>query len=353
MRRVGEDIMKVKVNYEVAEKINSIIINDQYKDWHDFEREIDVLENTPGIELMIDFYKSFDFSTYKEVLFAALNKSAKVFEDDFINSQYHLLTRIIDNKSKLQSKLNLIKQYDFSTLEKRLKEKLPPNTELDIEIYFVLDGINGGSIVGDGKMMINTMFWPSMEANLDLIEGILLHEYHHLGLLKWINKYDKKFDEYSDGIGMAKHLMISILSEGAATYFYNDGDDLFPLIMESHGEAMATQYRESMLNRDVNASSFISKLEGDLLIMIDEKEDYSKLQELRSSYSYSDDTEPLDKSIGYHMCSKVDQSKGLESLIDCFELPNKFFETYNESVQDLEEYKFTDDFMKKWAQVMA
>ena len=117
--------------------------------------------------------------------------------------------------------------YDFLSLEKRLDNKLPDGTNIDVEIYFVFDGVNGGSIVDSNKMLLNTMFWPSSEKHLDLIEGILLHEYHHIGLIHWLEKYDNNFKKYSDGTSFAKYLMLSIMSEGAATYFFNDGDDIY------------------------------------------------------------------------------------------------------------------------------
>lgn len=345
--------MNVTVNYEVANKIVDIIENNQFIEWHEFEREMDSIKDSQGIKLMIDFYKAFDYDTYLKVLYAALNNKDEDFGNDFLNTQHVFLKRIMEDRHRLKSKIQLIRSYDFSALEKRLAEKLPKNTELDIDIFFVLDGMNGGSIVGGSQMMINTMFWPSDEKNLKLIEGILLHEYHHLGLLKWFNQYDKDFNNYSDGTGMAKNLMLSLLSEGAATYFYNDGDDLYPLIKESHGEEMATQYRDSILSRSMNIEDDVKTLERDLFSMINASKEYELLKDIRTNYSVSSSTEPLDKSIGYHMCSTIDGVLGTEALIRCFENPVSFFETYNTAVVDKINLKFTDDFISKWTLLMS
>lgn len=59
--------MKVKINYEVAEKIVSIIHNNQYR----------------------------------EVLFKTLNKIESELDDDFSNMLYLLLARIIYEKNNL------------------------------------------------------------------------------------------------------------------------------------------------------------------------------------------------------------------------------------------------------------
>ena len=133
---------------------------------------MDKIKDAAGMKLMIDFYKAFDFKTYKEVLFHALNNLEYKTEDQFLKTQHHHLNSIIDHKEKLRSKLKLIRNYDYNSIKEKLQDKLPQGTDLDIEIFFVLDGMNGASFVGLNQMMINTMFWPSEKKNLELIEGI-------------------------------------------------------------------------------------------------------------------------------------------------------------------------------------
>jgi len=340
--------MNVKTNYEVAEKIVSIIRNDKYQNWIEFEAEMNKIENSEATKLMIDFYGSFDFSLYKEILYKALNKSSFESDDDFLNMLYSLLSRIIDEKDNLIKKLESIKRYDFTVLERKLKEKLPDDTDLDIEIYFVLDGINAGSIVGKNKMMLNALVWPSSEENINIVEGLLLHEYHHLGLLKWIRKYDESFDKYTDGKGMARYLIFSILSEGSATYFFNEGDDLYPLILESHGVDMANQYKESTSNRAGNIKTNIDILEKDLQSLINFDGDIEEMGEIADKYFFANQTEPLDKAIGHHMCSNIIEKLGLDAMINCFVKPDKFIETYNKSLQDKDPCKISIDLDNLW-----
>jgi hypothetical protein len=314
--------MKVQINYEVAEAIMTLIENNQYQKWSVFESEMDKIKDSEGIKLMIDFYKAFDFKTYKEVVFHALNHLEYKTEDQFLKTQHHHLKGIRDHKEKLKSKLNLIRNYDYTSLKEKLQDKLPQVTELDIEIFFVLDGMNGASIVGLNQMMINTMFWPSEEKNLELIEGILLHEYHHLGVLYWMGKHEKNFGEITKGADLAENLMMALMSEGAATYFFNDGHDLYPLILESHGEEMASAYRTSMESRGENIEKYLNNLEKDLIYMFKDSEDLDSLRTLKNKYTFNSTGEPLDKSIGYHMCSLIEDQLGLEKLVACIKDPD-------------------------------
>ncbi len=340
--------MNIQVNYEVASTIMNIIEKDLYKEWTTFESEIDKVESSEGIKLMIDFYNSFDFSTYKTILFHALNELGYETEDGFLRALYEHLKRIIALKEKLSEKLKLIKTYDYESLREKLANRLPKGTELDIEIFFVLDGINGGSIVGDNKMMLNTMFWPSSLEKMELIEGILLHEYHHLGLLHWIKKNNERFDNHLNGKDVAKYLMIAIMSEGAATYFYNYGDDIYPLIVESHGEEVASAYRDSMLDRGDNLVKYIGELEADLNYLMEFDGKIDELKTLKSKYTYNDTGEPLDKSIGYHMCSVIETNLGTQELIECFENPDMFLQRYHEACDIDGELRFNNDFVNKW-----
>lgn len=345
--------MNIKVNYEVAEAIIDIIENDLYKKWAIFESKMEMIKDAQGIKLMIDFYNAFDFDTYKKVLYHALNELEYDTENELIESLYEHLKRIIIHKEKLSLKLSLIKKYNYESIKNELEEKLPKETDLNIEIFFVLDGINGGSIVGNNKMMLNTMFWPSSEEHLKLIEGVLLHEYHHIGLRHWIEKYDKNFGSYSSGLEVAKYLMISIMSEGAATYFFNDGDDLYPLVVESHGEEVASAYRESMKKRGNNLQEYFSEVEKDLKYMLKFKGNTDELKTLIEKYTYNNMGEPLDKSIGYHMCAVIEDKLGLKKLIGCFENPDLFLPRYQEACNRGDELKFKDHFMNKWTEYIS
>jgi len=345
--------MKVKVYDEVAKVIFNIIDKDLFKDRVVFKAEMNKIRESKGIKLMLDFYKAFDFETYEEVLYISLNDSDYDTENETLKMMNANLRRIVKDNYSVKAKMSSIKTYDFSTLEKRLVDKLPEGTEVDVEIYFVFDGINGGSIVENNKMLLNTMLWPSNEENLHLIEGILLHEYHHIGLLHWLNKYDKNFNDYSDSAGLAKYLMLSIMSEGAATYFYNDGDDIYPLVVESHGEETAFSIREAMRNRGSNIENYMNELELDLIDILNYQENINELRPLINKYTFSSTGEPLDKSVGYHMCSVIEEELGLESLIECFKNPNDFVFKYNDALKENDKLGFSEAFIRAWTSLVS
>ncbi|MBI9011607.1 MAG: hypothetical protein JEZ08_05195 [Clostridiales bacterium] len=339
--------MNITVDFEVAEKIIDLINEKKYIDDATYEDEMSKIEKLEGMQKMLNYYKgSFDFSTYKELLFKALNNFEYVSEDESLNAVYTYLKKVIEDTERLNNKLRLMRDYDFNKFEKKLVEKLPKNTNVDVDIFFAFDALNGGTIINDKTMMLNTMFWPSKEENLKLIEGILLHEYHHIGFFYWMRKFDRDFDKYSDANGMVRYLIISILGEGAATYFYNDGDDMYPLVLESHGEALAESTRSAMGNRGNNVAEYIRDLEKDIRYIMSSEDDIKELKSFVNKYFYSSNGEPLDKSIGYHMCETIDQELGLEKLIECFEKPNIFLNRYNHASGKNSEFKVAEDIVE-------
>jgi hypothetical protein len=205
---------------------------------------------------------------------------------------------------------------------------------MDVDIFFAFDALNGGTIINDNTMMLNTMFWPSKETYLPVIEGILLHEYHHIGLFYWMRKYDENFDKYDDSKGLLRYLIISIIGEGAATYFYNDGDDMYPLIIESHGQEVAEATRSAMANRGNNMSLYMKNLDKDYKYIMTSSDELNEKKSFINKYLYASGGEPLDKSIGYHMCQAIEEKFGLNKLIECFENPDLFLSIYNDSLSE-------------------
>jgi|LGVF01.2.fsa_nt_gb predicted transcriptional regulator len=339
--------MLITVNYEVVEKIINIINMGNHTDYDQFIDGMQEVNELTGMTKMLDYYKNiYDYKQYCDILYKALNQIEFTTADEQLEQIYINLRRITHNTARLNNKLKLIKEYDFNKLEDKLVKKLPKGTNMDVDIFFTFDALNGGTIIGNNTMMLNVMFWPSEDKYLDLIEGILLHEYHHIGLKYWVDKSHGDIHSYDDKFGLIRLLMLSILGEGAATYFYNDGDDIYPLAVESHGEEMANAIRDSMANRGDHIKRYLSDLEDDIHYINSFDGSISELNSIRNKYTYSSTSEPLDKSIGYHMCEQIDKNLGTRKLIECFNKPELFVHHYNEALNNEKSLRLSDQFIK-------
>lgn len=130
---------------------------------------------------MLQFYDGlFTNEIYKDILYLALNNQTYNSDNAMLMMLYENLKRI--NLIVLKKKLLSIKFYNFESMLHRLETTLPIGTDIELNLFFVFDGINAASIFGEDTILINTMFWPSELENEKLVEDVLLHEYHHIGI---------------------------------------------------------------------------------------------------------------------------------------------------------------------------
>ena len=340
--------MRVKVDYSLVKDFVEFFDIGDFTE-QSFQQLVTQFESNTAFNIMLAFYDGvFSKEQYLDILYKAICNIGYETDNPSLQLLYKNLCKL-RNIDLLRNKLVLIERYEFSKMEEKLLETLPVKTEININIYFTLDGINGGSIYGNNDMLLNAMFFPSNQKDLYLIEGILLHEYHHIGFKYWLSKSPQfKLTGIDKGIDIARYLSIAILSEGAATYLFNHSHDLYPLVVESHGEDYALKYRQSMDNRQLNIGTLIRELEQDILKALNYAEKDDEIKKLINKYCFdSNGFEPRDKAIGYHMCNVIDNTLGREQLIKCFENPILFFNYYNKGEKNCE-LSFTSDFMNKW-----
>lgn len=329
--------MTVTVDTSVAEKLLQLIEQGDYQEQNKFYESLEQMKSMKGIQHMLDFYRDvFQYDTYKEILFKALNHLDYQTEDESLQMMYDQFVRLSDNLDLVRQKIALIKQFDFNGVFAELEETLPNNTDIQVEIYFIFDGINGGSIVGSHTMLLNTMFWPSQAEYLSIIKDVLLHEYHHLGFKYWLNQTGFT-DELicKDSEHMLMHFTVDILGEGAATYFFTNSDNLYPLVYESHGPAFAETFKESVTHRHEDIDPLLLQWNKDLAAVAKGMVTADDFKKLISRYSFDiSGKEPIDKSIGYHICKTIDQNLGRQVLIECIKTPQKVFGYYNQAKQE-------------------
>ena len=103
-----------------------------------------------------------------------------------------------------------------------------------------------------------------------------------------------------------------------------------------------------MEKRGENIEKYISDLEVDLIHMLKDSEDMDSLRTLKNKYTFNSTGEPLDKSIGYHMCSIIEDQLGLEKLVACIKDPDQFIFTYQQASSLVTSQKFSEDFINTW-----
>lgn len=325
--------MKIKVDYTVAEAIVDLIETEKYKDQIVFDKVMFNLENNEGMKQMLKFYQyTYDYETYKKVLFLALNRIPLEPEDEGFGMLYDLLKLINTDLIKLKNKLALIKSFDFKSIVESLNDTLPYGTELEIDLYFVFDGINGASIVGDHVMLVNTMLWPSDAKYLSVIKDVLSHEYHHIGMKYWLSKRKQYENVYESQESFYDYFISSLVGEGLATLYFTSGDHLYPLALESHGEAIAENFKRSVNDRQTDIETLLSVLEQDLIGVLSNEMHIDHLETLYSKYSYDPSgNEPLNKTIGYYMCQSVKKHLGRNAIFKVVKNPLLIFEYYNQT----------------------
>lgn len=325
--------MRINVDYTVADAIVELIESEKYKDPLAFDNVMLELSNNKGMQQMLNFYQhTYDYETYKKVLFLALNHMPLEPEDEGLSMLYNLLKLINTDVIKLKNKLLLIKAFDFECIAESLNETLPDETELEIDLYFVFDGINGASIVGDHVMLVNTMLWPSDAKYLPVIRDVLSHEYHHIGMKYWLSKRKQFESVFESTQSFMAYFISSLVGEGLATLYFTSGDNLYPLALESHGEAIAENFKRSVNDRQTDSEALLKLFEQDLSDILSNEMNEEHLETLFSKYSYDPSgNEPLNKTIGYHMCQSVEKHLGRNAIFDVIKNPMLIFDYYNQA----------------------
>lgn len=346
--------MKVTVDLSMAETVYEFITVGQLDNTQLFTDLIETLSNMESFQKMLKFYDGiFDKDQYAEILYLALNGLDYETQDESLHTLYVNLKRI-SNIDLVRCKLDLIRAYDYETISTKLAQTLPEEVDLDVNIIFLFDGINGGSILGENDMLLNVMFWPSDISKLNLIEGILLHEYHHIGIKNILRNESYLTSKNKDSSEIAKNLLARIMSEGAATYLFNEGQDLYPLVLESHGQEYATMYLESMNLRSIQLPDLIKAYEIDLHSTLSNVARKESNDALISKYCYNTEgLEPRDKAIGYHMCKVINDEFGRRALIQCLKNPIEFLRAYS-TVNNIEaELRYSNEFVSQYSDIFS
>lgn len=321
------------IDFSFVEIINHYIETQDQKSSENFNAMFEELEELSVYRKMINFYDfAFSESEYKDALKAVLLAEPFESPNEMANMLFANLSRIT-NSELINQKVEVFRHYDFDKLNNHLENSLPGKCDSEMQIYLVYDGINGGSIIGDHQMMINFMLWPSNPKFLDAMESILLHEAHHLGM---IELYTKSGLYQSDAIekNVVQRLIIAIVTEGIATYLFNQNGSLGDLIVDSHGLEYANLYRESENIKAHEIRKMIKQLNLDLNRIREAKQYADQAKYLETYCCNFEGGQPLDKAIGVYICKTIDEQLGREQMIALLTDPRSFIQAYNELVEE-------------------
>ncbi|WP_040212130.1 DUF5700 domain-containing putative Zn-dependent protease, partial [Clostridium polynesiense] len=184
--------MRINVSKSAAEGLTEILRNLVNGGNVDKDSIMNFLRNDNGCKAQFKFYdKNFTIEEYTDAFIKSAKNEKYKTDNDILARMNNALMRISKNMDLLEKKINNIKEYDFKILESKLKDTLPEDTQFDFNIFFCLDGNNAGSIVDKNTMCLDALFWASDKNKEEQVEGIILHEFHHIGCLYWLNKNEK------------------------------------------------------------------------------------------------------------------------------------------------------------------
>lgn len=341
--------MRVKVSTTAANELKDILKDLVNGVNLDKEYIIDFLKRDEGCLTQFKFYGTLiTMEDYADVLIASAKNELLNKDNEILTKMNLALMRISKNIDLLSKKVSNINKYNFSNLEGNLNNTLPINTELECNIIFCLDGYNPGSIVDNNTMCLDALFWPSDSDKEENIEDVVLHEFHHIGCLYWLNKNEKRkmLIDKNDNKALAISLIEHIMGEGAAVYFFNKSEDIAELVHEAYGMSLGKAYLDSWNNIE-------EKLEGlnDLLIRLftEDESENDNLKKVVQGYSFMQGNEEAkDKVIGKYMCSIIDNSLGHDKLLECFKEPQKLLNYYNEACLKEDKIGLDNDLLRLW-----
>jgi hypothetical protein len=345
--------MQINVSLSSAEEMTKILT--KFSKGINIKREeiMNFLNQDEGCRMQFKFYEDeIDKDDYVDMLYAVVKESRYETENFILKRMYEALKNIYSNLELLYKKLDNVKCFNLKGFEDRLVSTLPLDTKLKLNIFFCLDGYNGGSIVDDNTMCLDVLFWPSKKELEKNIEGVVLHEFHHIGFLYWLKKNVRRNElvKNKDKISLAINLVEGILSEGAAVYFFNKDQDLYELLLEGYGEELAKGFKGGYLESWNNLDEKISDFNNIMLQLLDGTADnYNLLDDATEKYFYmTKDEEALNKVIGKYMCSVIEEVLGRQALIDSFINLQNFLNYYNDACEKSAKQGLDKDMLYKW-----
>lgn len=270
-----------------------------------------------------------------------------------LSNVFRKYNMILENIDLLNVNLSFAQKIDFSLVEKLVTGCLPPETEIKVKIYFLIDGYNGGTIIDQHNY--TQCIW-TLDPKYFECCGIygLVHELHHIGSLYWHNKDElrKELISKNNHVSLAVKLVRSVLDEGSAVFYADnqvDRDIMYEVASKQIGRNQFDHILTAYKIAKSNVSQRIEEFDKLLQELIDGVGKYDICKNKVRSYGFMQGIKPaLNKLIGEEMVGSIDKVFGKEKMFDCLINLKKFLFIYNEAARKLNKVEFSEELLAKW-----
>lgn len=343
--------MKIYTTYDGAIKMVNILRSIHNKDLIKVEDIDNILETTEAYKIWLNALGSLiSKQEYLLVWNSIINENQY---NGKLKGIYKRIALALDNINILEENLAFAKKIDYSEINKLVSEYLPEGTDMKLSLHYIIDGFNGGTIIGmDNYTQCITMLYPNYFSSFGIYG--MAHEFHHIGYRFWRSK-DKKRKELinrDDSISLAVRLIGSILEEGSAVYFFdnqidenvkkNVGSEL--LGIEQYEKVTVAYNQEKLIVADK-----IVELDSLLRHLIKGNVEVATLRKKVSEYTFMQGVKPsLDKLIGEEMVKTIDEVYGKERVMKCIVNLRVFLNCYNKAAAYLNKTQFSQELIDLW-----
>ena len=343
--------MKINANCDGAKKMTNIFTSLSNRELVKVEDINNILETTEAYRIWLNALKPLiSKQEYLHVWYSIINGSEY---NGKLESIYKRFKLILENTSSLVINLNYVQKIDYSKIEKLVSLYLPEDTDMELNLHFIVDGFNGGTIIGmNNYTQCITMLYPDSFYSFGIYG--MAHEFHHIGSRYWRGKDKKRMEliNKNDSISLAIKLVGSILDEGSAVYFFDNQVDKevmkiigSKIIGKEQYEKMTSVHSQEKLkvvDRIVELDLFLRQL-------FEEVGELDTLRKKVHTYTFMQGIKPsLDKLIGQEMVRTIDRVFGKEKVLQCIINLKYFLTYYNKAAVELNKIQLSQELITLW-----
>lgn len=343
--------MKINVTYDGAKKMTNIFTSLSNRELVKVEDINTIIETTEAYKIWLNALEPLiPKQEYLYVWNSIINGSEY---NGRLESIYKRFKLILQDTNSLDINLNYVQKIDYSKIEKLVSLYLPKDTDMKLNLHFIVDGFNGGTIIGmNNYTQCITMLYPDNFYSFGIYG--MAHEFHHIGSRYWRSKDKKRMEliNRNNFISLAIILVGSILDEGSAVYFFdNQVDNEVMKIVGSKimGKEQYEKITSIHSEERLKVADRIAELDLFLRQLFKEGGNIDTLRNKVHTYTFMQGIKPsLDKLIGEEMVGTIDKVFGKEKVLQCIVNLKYFLTYYNKAAIELNKIQFSQELITLW-----